>query len=344
MVSYIITKERDYAYEGRLYVEPLVSVIIPVYNVQPYLREALDSVINQTHSNLEIIIVDDGSIDGSDTICDEYKSDPRVKVVHQENRGLSAARNIGLNLMTGEFVSFLDPDDAFYPEMIECMIDSLIQWDADMVTCGYDVIVTEGLMKDAGKTEKVIPCRKSVMTKEEIFSAISDEKYAVCVWNKVYKKTIWDQLRFPEGKIYEDVLVIPHVVEQCERIAIIPQRLIYHRKRKGSITQTITIENIREFTEAHIALWNYLGTCRAGNIEGSRENIIRALIFRWAEMKKQGISADVTNDMKKQILKSTGTGIRFQKLKSRVTWVLFRYCPGMLLPARCCFWKLKKVR
>ena len=97
----------------------LVSVIIPVYNVKPYLKEALDSVVQQTYRKLEIIIVDDGSTDGSDKICDMYRQDTRVTVVHQENRGLSNARNTGMSMMKGDVVAFLDSDDAYYPDMIE---------------------------------------------------------------------------------------------------------------------------------------------------------------------------------------------------------------------------------
>ena len=112
---------------------PLVSVIIPVYNVSPYLRESLDSVISQTYTNLEIIAVDDGSTDDSGRICDEYaEKDTRIKVIHQANRGLSAARNAGLNAMTGEYVAFLDSDDALYPEMVECMVKGMEKNAADI--------------------------------------------------------------------------------------------------------------------------------------------------------------------------------------------------------------------
>ena len=106
--------------------EPLVSVIIPVYNVAPYLREALDSVIHQTYHSLQILIIDDGSTDGSASICDEYLSDPRVIVIHQDNRGLSNARNVGLDLMTGEYTAFLDSDDAYHPTFIENLVDIIL--------------------------------------------------------------------------------------------------------------------------------------------------------------------------------------------------------------------------
>ena len=102
--------------------DPLVSVIIPVYNVEPYLKEALDSVLDQSYQNLEIILIDDGSTDRSGKICDDYsETDDRIRVIHQENKGLSSARNKGLDLMHGELVAFLDPDDAYHPDYVSAM-------------------------------------------------------------------------------------------------------------------------------------------------------------------------------------------------------------------------------
>lgn len=104
----------------------MVSVIIPVYNVSMFLHEAIDSVIHQTYQNLEIILIDDGSSDGSEKICDEYKTDRRVKVIHQKNQGLSAARNVGLDIMTGKYVAYLDADDRYLPNMIYEMVNSIV--------------------------------------------------------------------------------------------------------------------------------------------------------------------------------------------------------------------------
>ena len=322
---------------------PLVSVVIPVYNVLPYLREALDSVVHQTYPNLEILIVDDGSTDGSAAVCDAYGTDSRVKVIHQENRGLSAARNAGLDLMTGDYVSFLDPDDAFHPEMVRCLLDTLISRDADMVTCGYDVFETEGSMRDARRTETVIPGGREVLSPEETLEAIAVGKYTICVWNKIYKRKIWAHLRFPEGRIYEDVLVAPDVVRQCERIAVVKQPLVYRRKREGSITRTMTVENIRQRMDAQAKLLKCLEALLPGKTEGYRESSERALFFMWAALKKSEPRDKRADDLKREILKHAGTGIRYRKLKSRAAWCLFRFCPRMLLPARKYFRKLKRL-
>ena len=117
---------------------PLVSVIIPVYNVVPYLQQSIESVIKQTYTNLDIIIVDDGSTDGSGRTCDNYqKLDSRIIVIHQENRGLSGARNTGLDIAQGEYIAFLDPDDMMLPNMIEETVHNISRFDAGIAVCGY---------------------------------------------------------------------------------------------------------------------------------------------------------------------------------------------------------------
>ena len=143
--------------------EPLVSVIIPVYNVLPYIREALDSVLHQTWQRLEIFIVDDGSDDGSEAVCDEYRRDDRVIVIHQENRGLSGARNTGLDRMTGEYVAFLDSDDAFHPEMIQRMLEAVRRTGAELAVCGYEIRRSEGRLTGAGRTGKVSEVPETVL-------------------------------------------------------------------------------------------------------------------------------------------------------------------------------------
>ncbi len=327
--------------------EPLVSVIIPVYNVLPYLREALDSVINQTYQNLEIIIVDDGSTDGSGAVCDEYRTDPRVKVIHQENRGLSGARNTGLDLMTGEYVSFLDSDDAFRSDAIEYFLNVLTRENADMVTCGCEVYETEGPLNGARRRYCVIPDRNTVLATREALVAILEGRYIVSAWNKFYRKTVWEQIRFPEGCIYEDVLVAPSVAEQCERIAVISQALIRYRKRSGSITRTRTVENIKSRIEAQNKLREYLESITPAlpseSVELCRENDIRFMIFGWAELKKQRAPSEATESLRKEILRHAGKETSFRKTKSRMAWRLFRTCPGMLIPARACFRCLKRL-
>ena len=136
---------------------PLVSIIIPVFNVKYYLTETLESVINQTYKNLDIILIDDGSTDGSSDICDEYASkDKRIRVHHQVNQGVSAVRNAGLDLAVGEFLAFLDSDDAYYPDYLSSMMTTMIHEGVDIVMCKYTEHKTRGKMVLTGH-EKIFP-------------------------------------------------------------------------------------------------------------------------------------------------------------------------------------------
>ena len=136
----------------------LVSVIVPVFNVKSFLPEALDSLLAQTYQKLEIILVDDGSNDGSEKICDAFaKNDGRIRVIHKQNEGVSAARNTGLSVMHGEVVAFLDSDDAFHPEFVRTMLTAMQTEDADMAICKYSLYKTERKMCYSGHLTRFTP-------------------------------------------------------------------------------------------------------------------------------------------------------------------------------------------
>lgn len=220
---------------------PLVSVIIPVYNVAPYLREALDSVVHQTYSNQEILIVDDGSTDGSGEICEEYRSDDRVQVIHQENRGLSAARNTGLDRAVGEYIAFLDSDDAWCPDFIEKMLEAI--GNVDIVVCRYEV---HQLRLDS-MWKKIEPtAAKDFYGREEALWALANGTINVSVWNKLYRRDLWKETRFPEGHNYEDIETTYRIFGMCRNICFLDQPLYLHRRRPGSITNTATKKNLED--------------------------------------------------------------------------------------------------
>lgn len=225
----------------------LVSVIIPVFNVKPYLKEALDSVIYQTYENLEIIIVDDGSTDGSGEICDEYAvKDKRIQVLHQENKGLSNARNVGLDMMTSKFVVFLDPDDAYDVSFIEKMMSAITREKVDLIVCKYTVQHTTGLLKCENKEKSAPSIEAGVYGRVSALQALTDGMINVSVWNKLYRRDLWKNIRFPEGHVYEDLDTMFKIFDICGEICVINHALYFHRKRPESITDTISMENIND--------------------------------------------------------------------------------------------------
>lgn len=221
-----------------------VSIIVPVYNVEKYLSKCIDSIINQTYKNIEIILVDDGSNDLSGEICDSYqKQDDRIKVVHKQNGGLSSARNVGLDLMKGEFVGFIDSDDFIHPQMIEILLK---------LACSYDLDMAVGATRDIRERDNVTYLSYNVeqeIQKEKVemfsgqealkkFSSYYYERIWMTAQHKLYSSNIFEEIRFMEGKIYEDEYSFHHIVNQCENIGIIDIPLYFYYLSPQSILRS----------------------------------------------------------------------------------------------------------
>lgn len=214
---------------------PLISVIVPVYKVEKYICECIESIINQTYKNLEIILIDDESPDNSGIICDEYaKKDPRLKVIHQKNGGLSDARNSGLKIMTGEFLMFVDSDDYITKDCIEKLYELSIHYNADLVIGGTE--------KFDDETKKVIwstydnSDNISVLDKE---AAMKDMFENGCAsWARLYRSEIHKDILFPVGEINEDEAIVLHLLEQCHRVIKTNYVIYNYRYRTESITST----------------------------------------------------------------------------------------------------------
>ena len=197
---------------------PKISVIVPVYKVEPYLHRCVDSIINQTYQNLEIILVEDGSPDNCPQICDEYaQQDSRIKVIHQENNGLSAARNAGLDIATGNYIAFVDSDDYIDPDMYETMLNIMSEHNADIVECGYRWVKPD-ITYDRENTKKIdiytpLKALDALYFGDQMFGGIS-----IVVWNKLYKADLLKNLRMVEGYIHEDVEFTPKVLYSAEKI------------------------------------------------------------------------------------------------------------------------------
>lgn len=219
----------------------IISVIIPVYKVENYLQKCIESVVGQTISDLEIILVDDGSPDRCPEICDQWrKKDARIKVIHKDNGGLSDARNAGLDIVTGDYISFVDSDDWISKNMYEIMLKHLKEEDADVCACG---IMACYLDKNVP-----MPVTPIVGDSHAIFSELYDDAhYPVAAWNKLYKSKCWKNLRFPKGKICEDAFTTYKVIDSAERIIQIEDHLYFYRIRENSImTSNFSVKRMDE--------------------------------------------------------------------------------------------------
>ncbi len=234
--------------------ESLVSIIVPIYKVEEYLPACIDSILKQTYSNLEIILVDDGSPDRCGFICDEYaKEDSRIVVVHKENGGLSDARNAGLDIAKGEYLSFVDSDDIVHPEFINCLLNSALSYDADLVICDINNFTNGNEISFHKIFDYPVKERNKSFYYYSIYnyySKVEPSSNIVVAWNKLYKKSIWKNLRYPKGKLHEDIFVIHEVLANARKILRINVPLYYYRQREGSIMSKLSERNIIDHSEA----------------------------------------------------------------------------------------------
>lgn len=213
--------------------EDKISVIIPVYKVEPYVRKCIESVAGQTYDRLEIILIDDGSPDRCGEICDECaQNDSRIKVIHRQNGGLSAARNSGLEAATGDYVLFVDSDDYIHKNMVERMHNIAIEKQADVVVCDY-LKVNEGEEKEQlQESGEVI----DITDDNRLDYMLGDTKIVfTVVWNKLYKRDLFQNICFPEGKVHEDEFVTYKILHQAEKVCYLRDELYYYVQRKSSI-------------------------------------------------------------------------------------------------------------
>lgn len=212
--------------------DQLISVIVPIYNVEKYLSRCVDSIINQTYKNLEIILVDDGSPDNCPKICDEYaRQDSRIKVIHKENGGMSDARNAGIKIATGGYISFIDSDDWIKSEMIEDMYNRIIKDNSDLVSVGAIWIdENDNIIKTEASSESCI-----LNTEQAIAEIIQDGKLKQYVWNKLYKADLIKNILFDKGKYHEDVFWSYKVIGEAKRVSIEKNIYYFYLQHPGSI-------------------------------------------------------------------------------------------------------------
>ncbi len=212
---------------------PTISVIVPVYKVEKYIRKCVDSLLCQTYPDLEIILVDDGSPDRCPQICDEYATrDDRIHVIHQKNQGLSAARNTGISAAKGDFIGFVDSDDYIAPDMYAQLQSLLASANADLAICSF-------FYADEGETvlPDDSPLKDEILDTKQALQKIGEPKwwYYVMSWNKLYRKSLFSAIRYPQGKLYEDSYIIHELLFLCKKVVTTSAPLYFYVQRNDSI-------------------------------------------------------------------------------------------------------------
>lgn len=310
----------------------LISVIVPIYNVEKYLSRCVDSIIKQSYKNLEIILVDDGSPDSCPQICDDYaKKDKRIIVIHKENGGLADARNAGMKAATGDFVSFIDSDDWIEPDMLSNMVSCAEKNDSDVVSGGVRWVLDDGnvLREEVSKT--CITLNRSNAYKELLCDGLLKQH----VWNKLYKHKLIYSIFFDKGKYHEDIFWSYKIFGKCKRVSVLSKCYYNYVQRSDSIMGVTYSEKRldaldamykrceytrKEFPEFYdLALYVYMGSC----------------MFHLQQAMVAGCTSDVKNNILKRLsFKKSGNVFNYVKGKQALWTRIFFICPKLTCKVR----------
>ena len=226
----------------------IISIIVPIYKVEKYLDRCINSILNQTFRDFELILVDDGSPDRCGDICEEYaKKDKRIKVIHKENGGLSDARNAGLDIATGKFIGFIDSDDFIHKDMYMILYDAIIKSKSDISQCKFKYFSKEDELNKNIINDGKYEIYNNIDAIEEI---IDNKNLNTNVWIKLYKRELFNDIRFPKGKIHEDEFVTYKVFYRAKTVSYVNKELYYYFSNDTGIMKNLNINSKFDWIEA----------------------------------------------------------------------------------------------
>ena len=313
---------------------PLISVIVPVYRVEAYLERCVKSILSQTYKNLEVILVDDGSPDQCPAICDACaEKDARVKVIHQENKGLSGARNAGIDAASGEYLAFVDSDDYVSPHFIEELYQLLQDTGCAIGQCRFSYVKGDGLVEE-GDSAFCIYRGESLM--EQLYGPEEKATCFVVAWNKLYRAELFKEtgIRYPEGRIHEDEATTYRLFHEAKKLAFLDRALYgYYTENGGSITSVFSAKRLQWLTahEERIAFFKKNGYEKL--LPAAYRKLCDACItfyFRCTEQVKD--AEELKKELRKRLETYRVNGaawIAALPLKTRMGYELFSMSPGL---------------
>ena len=313
---------------------PLISVIVPVYRVEKYLERCVKSILSQTYKNLEVILVDDGSPDQCPAICDACaEKDARVKVIHQENKGLSGARNAGIDAASGEYLAFVDSDDYVSPHFIEELYQLLQDTGCAIGQCRFSYVKGDGLVEE-GDSAFCIYRGESLM--EQLYGPEEKATCFVVAWNKLYRAELFKEtgIRYPEGRIHEDEATTYRLFHGAKKLAFLDRVLYgYYTENGGSITSVFSAKRLQWLTahEERIAFFKKNGYEKL--LPAAYRKLCDACItfyFRCTEQVKD--AEELKKELRKRLETYRANGaawIAALPLKTRMGYELFSMSPGL---------------
>lgn len=313
-----------------------VSIIVPVYNVEKYLDRCIKSLVNQefNRDEYEIILVDDGSTDKSGKICDKFqKKYSNIKSFHIKNSGLSYARNYGIKFSKGKYISFVDSDDYVSSTYISTLYNLIITYKVKISACASSVQYENKINKNNDKKNGEMKLLKEEML-ENIF--VKKDNIGLSAWGKMYKKTLFDEINFPNGKIYEDLLTVPFLIDKCKYVAVSINKEYYYCVHENSITTSVYNKNDYKYFEYVDKVRNFIKK-RYSTILPAFESrcIMDSFIIINKIIRANNISKKKRKDMLKKISKkikknwNKSLGNKYLTIQTKINIWLFKLNPSI---------------
>ena len=309
-----------------------ISIVVPVYKVEKYIERCINSILNQTFTNFELILVNDGSPDRCGAICNDYsKRDKRIKVIHKKNEGLSAARNAGIKVATGEYIAFVDSDDFINKNMYKVLYENAIKYDADISMCQFKYIypndvIDESLEFYSGE----VLIYNNIQALEMLYK--EKRLQFIVAWNKLYKKKLFCDISYDYGRTHEDEFIIHKLLYKSNRITFSLEEMYYYLQREGSIMKSNFSEKNLDILDALINRMNFFEENNLKELYFETQNNYIYFFFDYYFKVKNQLKNEITlKNIKKQfrmIFKSLLKNRSYNK-KAKILWFIFLVNPFM---------------
>ena len=326
---------------------PELSIIVPIYKVEKYLEECIQSILGQTFTDFELILVDDGSPDACPQMCDAAaEQDSRVRVIHQKNGGLSAARNTGIEAARGNWLGFVDSDDFVAPDFYEKLYNAAVNADADCAVCSVQLTHEDGSRMDTPPQWKVYG---GGYTGEDVLKTITwqDNVPYLVAWNKLYRREVFRTLRYPVGRINEDVFVFAELFDTIKKVACVEQPLYFYRQRTGSIMQSkCTLRSLDEFWGRVECFDYFMAHGYKELLPATEKRIFGKLTGVYYRLEPKDRRAPETKAARKMQWEAVKTLYRYHLLSGRSLFrtILFQVTPGIYGLRRRLAWFEEKYK
>lgn len=331
----------------------LVSIIIPVYNVAPYLKRCMETILHQSYENLEIILIDDGSIDGSSDLCDKYaRLDERILVHHQENKGLSVARNVGTLFSHGKYLCFIDSDDYIDERYVELLYTAMSKTESDMAMCAhYRYFDDNGGRKIVNLYNQQVHLTEDyyvVSGKECIQDYVEKKLMSVTAWAKMFSKDLAQINLFPEGRVYEDMATYIRFLREARKVVLIDVPLYHHfTRRKDSITETVSEKTLQDYVWAShkmyediLSVYPELKKKAEWRVTLASFKVMDSIVRCENKEIIQKISKSFIRENRKELCDNLLKG-KYQERTTVILGVMILWMPGLLRLFRKCLQRMK---